>query len=99
MIIQTIATASQFRNAFEACGRGDQFSYDALNMLFEYFDDAGEQIDLDVISICCDFQESTADEVREQYDVDADVSLSDFLSDNTLLIGYTDSDTYVFASF
>ena len=99
MIIQTIATVHQFRDAFEACGRGNQFSYDALNMLFEYFDDCGEQVELDPIAICCEFQESTADEVRDQYNVPADVSLSDYLHDHTLLIGYTDSDTYVFASF
>ena len=99
MIIQTISTKYQFRNAFEACGRGNQFSYDALNMLFDYLDDQVDVYELDPVGICCEFQESTADEVRDQYNVPADVSLSDFLSDNTLLIGYTDSDTYVFASF
>lgn len=98
MIIQTIATVHQFRNAFEACGRGNQFSYDALNMLFEYFDDAGEQVELDPIAICCEFDEMSEDEVREQYNVDANDSVVDFLDYNTLYIGET-ADGHVFASF
>lgn len=98
MIIQTISTASQFRNAFEACGRGDQFSYDALNMLFEYFDDCGEQVELDPIAICCEFDEMSEDKIRAQYDIDADDSVVDFLTDNTLYIGET-VDGHLFASF
>ena len=98
MIIQTISTPSQFRDAFKACGRGDQSSYDALEMLFSYFDDADEQIDLDVISICCDFEETDESEIREQHDIDADTDVGDYLSDNTLYIGKT-SWGHVFASF
>ena len=99
MIIQTISTKYQFRNAFEACGRGNQFSRDALNMLFDYLDDQVDVYELDPVGICCEFQEATADEVREEYMLGSNMSVSDYLSHHTLLIGYTDSDTYVFASF
>ena len=41
--------------------RPDNFSRGALNALFDYFeqfeDDTGEEIDFDVIAICCDFSE------------------------------------------
>lgn len=99
MIIQTISTLGQFRDQFVNAGRKDQFSYDALGLLFEYFDSADEQIDMDVIGICCDFCEMDADEVRDSYSVDADTDVESFLEHNTLLIGKTDAGAYVFAQF
>ena len=55
----------QFRDAFRACGRESQFSYDALGQLYDWLEefyadaDSGEY-DLDVIALCCDFSEDTA---------------------------------------
>ena len=43
-----------FVNQFEAYGRADQFSYEALEALFEYYDEI-EDFELDVIAICCDW--------------------------------------------
>jgi len=61
----------QFRNAFRDMGRNDNFSYDGLGVLFEYFEDLGEdigeEIELDVIAICCDYSEMTYDEVVNDY--------------------------------
>ena len=47
----------EFRDAFHKMGRGEQFSYDALGALYEYFEDIGENYELDVIAICCEFSE------------------------------------------
>ncbi len=59
-MINTINKYS-FRQAFIDKGRQNQFSYDGMNNLLEYFeeyeDSTGEQIELDVIAICCDFTE------------------------------------------
>ncbi len=59
-MINTINKYS-FRQAFIDMGRQNQFSYDGLNNLLEYFeeyeDSTGEQVELDVIAICCDFTE------------------------------------------
>ena len=50
-----------FRQAFTDYGRGSQFSADALDALFDYFQDwedsTGEELELDVIAICCDWGE------------------------------------------
>ena len=50
----------QFRNQFMEC-RPDNFSYDGLLALWEYFeeyeDSTGEEIELDVIAICCEYSE------------------------------------------
>lgn len=58
-----------FQDAFEKSGRGGQFSYEALQALFNYLEqleeDMGEEIELDVIALCCEYMEIEDDE--EQY--------------------------------
>jgi len=50
-----------FRRAFERTDRKDQFSYEGLEALFnwleEYEGDCGEEVELDIIALCCDFTE------------------------------------------
>ena len=52
---------SDFHTAFNQMGRGDQFSYEALNALFEYLEeyeqDCETEVELDVIALCCDYSE------------------------------------------
>lgn len=62
-----------FRNSFNAV-RPNNFSYEGLGLLFEYLEeyeqDTGEELELDVIAICCDFSEDTWEEIADQYDID-----------------------------
>lgn len=71
---QTINTVSNFRDEFRACGRADQFSYEALGLLFDYLEayemDTGEEIKLDVISLCCEFSEDMPESIAQSYDID-----------------------------
>ena len=59
-MIQTI-NKSEFTSTFHRAGRGDQFSYEGLIALYDYLEDyedsTGEQIELDVIALCCDYTE------------------------------------------
>lgn len=59
----------EFKQAFADYGRKDNFSYDGLEVLFNYLQDYEEstctEIDLDVIAICCDYTESTIQEALE----------------------------------
>jgi hypothetical protein len=52
---------SMFRSAFESMNRTDNFSYKSLDAMFDYFEemerDTGVEMELDVIAICCDYQE------------------------------------------
>ena len=70
-IIQTV-NEYDFRRAFDGAGRGKQFSYAGLSELFDMVndlsDDAGEPIELDVIGLCCEYEELTFDEVLANYD-------------------------------
>jgi hypothetical protein len=76
---QTI-TESGFHQAFHNAGRADQFSRAARSALFEYLEDieagCGEEIELDVIGICCDFSEhANAIEWAKDYFADHDSML------------------------
>lgn len=70
-----------FIDRFRDCGRQDQFSYNAKKALFEYYTElaeaTGEPIEADIIAICCDWYESTADEVFEEYSNSIDIELID----------------------
>jgi hypothetical protein len=73
----TQMTRSSFVDAFRDMGRADHFSYDGLQALFgyleEYEEDTGERIELDVISLCCEYSEySDALEAATEYGFEAD---------------------------
>jgi hypothetical protein len=86
--------------------RQDQFTYAGKRVLFDYLEqyeeDTGETIELDVIALCCEYVESTVDEIIRDYSLDADTTegqVINWLQDNTSLCGVTDSVTIVFAQF
>ena len=79
----------QFERAFKNMDRGDQFSYDGLKALYEYLEEyeesTGENIDLDVIALCCDYTEY--DSLKEfQADYGEEYSSLDAIRDTTTLI-------------
>lgn len=56
---QTI-TAYDFERAFYDAGRGNSFTYNGLRALFDYLEEGeggGEEMELDVVGIDCDFCE------------------------------------------
>ena len=72
-----------FQDAFREMGRENQFSYDGLATLFyeleSYEEMEGEEIELDVIALCCEyiewenlkeFQDSYGDEYETLEDVE-----------------------------
>ena len=105
----TIDNASQFRDQFHRMGRGDQFSYEALGLLFDYLEDLDPDYELDVIELCCEYSEDTPEEIAEKYGVDLEgceddddekaEAVADYLSNETSLVGETSSGTLVYAQF
>ena len=78
---QTV-NSSDFVDAFRTHNRMDQFSYEGLKALFEYLEryeeDTGEETELDVIAICCDFSEhATALEAATEHGWEADAEADD----------------------
>tara|TARA_R110000824_G_scaffold67838_4_gene175679 strand:+ start:983 stop:1291 length:309 start_codon:yes stop_codon:yes gene_type:complete len=81
-----------FRNYFGGQYKTN-FSYEGLKALFEYFEefenDTGEEMELDVIAICCDFSEyESLKEYNEYYDKEYEEI--DEIADDTTLIKIDD---------
>ena len=63
----TINSTTEFAEQFVQYGRGNQFSGDALDCLFNYYDEL-EDYKLDIIEICCTWTEyESAAEAVEYY--------------------------------
>ena len=98
---------SGFRDAFIRAGRKDQFSHEALALLYEYFEEIDPDYDLDVIAICCEYSEATPEDIARDYSIDIDGleddeiqrAVLDHLYDHTSVVGVTHSDTIVFAQY
>lgn len=97
-IVNAITSSTQFADMFNAYGRSDDFSYIALDALFDYYEelseDIGEDFQLDVVAICCDWSELELSHLEEDYSHLADSenmpeSVEDWaelLSDHTTVI-------------
>jgi len=101
-----------FRQAFKNCGRyggeNDNFSYEALQLLFDWFagyeEDTEEEIELDPIAICCDFTEATKSELLSNFDEielnslnnedEDNEEIAEYLCTNTSYIGRTEPSEY-----
>ncbi len=107
-----IENASQFRDEFRQCGRADQFSYEALGLLFDYFEEIDPDYELDVIAICCEYSEESAANIARKYGIDLNdcdpedgnyeeqcaAAVLTYLHDHTSVVGVTPSGI-VYADF
>jgi hypothetical protein len=106
---QTIGL-SQFTDAFMAI-RPNNFSYEGLTWLFDWIEEQenneGIEQELDVIALCCDFSESSYEEVIKDYDLADDEyedpetmqqAVIDYLNSETIIVGY-DDDKIVYLNF
>lgn len=101
----------QFRDAFLRM-RPANFSPDGLKLLWDYLEEyeqsAGEELEFDVIGLCCDFSEEFWRDVAENYGIDIkDIeneedqqqAVMDYLCDNTGVCGITDDGNIVYQVF
>ena len=111
-IVQSINNVYQFREAFRLAGRMDNFSYEGLEVLFDYLenysDETGEPVELDVVALCCDYYEASIQELIDNYNIDVSdadgdedeikATVKEYLEDNTSVCGEV-SDGFVYAAF
>ena len=93
--MKTTVNSSDFVDAFSTHNRLDQFSYEGLKALFEHFEqyeeDTGEEMELDVIAICCDFSEhATATEAATEHGWEADAEADEDDNEEAALAWLTD---------
>ena len=69
---ETVRSVYRFREAFAEAGRKEQFSYEGLEILFNHLEEfeemTGEEIELDVIAICCEYAEEDFNAILTQHD-------------------------------
>lgn len=84
----TVSSVSQFADQFYGMGRGDNFSYEALQALFDYFEENDPDMELDVIGICCDYSEMSLEDINREYGQEfEDINdASDWLEQQTTVI-------------
>jgi hypothetical protein len=103
---QTVDNASQFRDAFRTMGRHDQFSYEGMELLFDYFEELDPDMELDVVAICCDYSEDSPDDIVESYGIESDdedepdaaEAATAYLEANSTIVGITSTGSIVYAS-
>jgi hypothetical protein len=100
--MKTTVNFSDFVDAFRRYGRDDAFGYEALSIIFDYLEEyeasTGEEIELDVISICCDFTVEHYSDIAQNYGIDLSPDdteqehiqqVKDFLETETIMLGQT----------
>ena len=111
--MKTTVNLDTFRIAFDRMGRSNQFSYVGQRVLFAYLDDyedsTGEELELDVIALCCDFSEEHYKDIADNYSIDlsdaeGDVEeelniVKEYLAEHTQLVGESNDYMLVYQAF
>jgi hypothetical protein len=114
--MKTTVSKYDFERAFADADRKENFSYEGLGLLFDYLeeyeDSTGEEVELDVIALCCDYAEETVSDIARNYSIDLSHldpedddyeeqctdAVRDYLENNTQLVGET-ATGFVYAVF
>lgn len=104
-MIQTV-DFNTFRDSFTG-DRKNQFSYEALELIFDYFEEVDPHWELDPVAICCEFAEMTLAEFNDCYGYASEdepefptlESAEQHVEDNGHLVGRTPNNTIVFTQF
>ena len=88
MLVAPMYNGDELRHEFQSFGRGEQFSRWGFDALFKYLDefseDTGEDIQLDVIALCCEWSEyASSKEASDQYATISRHSMT--LNDHTIV--------------
>ena len=95
MAIFQNVTLERFHQAFHIMGRGNNFSTLALDALHDWYENIGEDVELDVVSICCEWAEyDNLDEGAKDYNVDYEE-----LEDRTTILNIWGSDKVLIRNF
>ena len=89
-----------FRQAFTDYNRQDNFTYNGLTALFDYVEqfeeDTGQEFELDVIALCCDYAEySNLEALQDDY---SEIDNIEELSEHTTVIE-VDDDSFIIQQF
>lgn len=91
--------------------KGGNFDYDGAKILFDYLEnwelETGEEIELDIIALCCEYSQDSFLNAALDYSIDISEcenddeireAVLDYLGDNTAVCGH-DDDSVVYQQF
>lgn len=108
--MKTTVNFSDFCDAFRKFDRDNNFSYAGKRALFDYLEEyeqsTGEEIELDVIALCCDYEENYFEDIAIDRDIEIDSTDEDerieavrkYLEQETTIVGQT-STSFIYAAF
>lgn len=106
-MIQTLSV-DDFRDVWANSSRKDSFSYEGLEIIYDYLEETDPNYELDIIGLDCELAEDSPESIREQYDIDGAEDLEDdeladlvreFLNDETTVLGETSDGAFVYVQF
>lgn len=84
-----------FKREFERYDRGDRFSDEAMEELYNYYDNLGEPYELDIIGICCSWTEyENLEEYSKEYMDESDFEGMDDDEKEEIILDNLDDNTY-----
>ena len=95
------ANFSEFCDGFRDMGRNEQFTYEGKRALFDYLEDyeesTGEEIELDVIALCCEYTEyASLKDLQEDY---TDIESMEDLEDKTTVIMIDGEESFIILAY
>ena len=81
-------TENMFVNLFSEYDAADRFSREGLAALFEHLDSSGDDLELDIIGLCCDYAEEGYDYIAASYSLESASfeEVVEYLERNTIVI-------------
>lgn len=109
--MKTTVNFSQFCDSFRSMDRNDNFTYEGKRVLFDYLESleegTGQEIELDVIALCCKYSEEHYEDIAKNYsisfencedDKDKLQAVEEYLQEHTIIVG-TVGDSIVYVQF
>lgn len=106
-MIQTLSLYD-FRDAWARSERKNSFSYEGLEIIYNYLEEIDPDYELDIIGLDCELAEQTAEEIAADYDIDGADDLEgedladlvrEFLNDETTVLGETSDGAFIYVQF
>jgi hypothetical protein len=106
--MKTTLSVYDFRDAFVRAGRKEQFSYDALELIYEWLEDSDPDYELDVIGLCCELSEECPEDIAANYGIDISdcndesevfETVLEHLRDETTVLGTLENRDIVYVQF
>jgi len=93
-LIKMIDTAHELKEEFISFDR-DYFSMKACENIVNYYNILEENIVLDIIELCCKFNETDYETLKDEYDIDDNDNALKYLQDRTYAVDLGDTVLYM----